>query len=115
MMHARSFALAVILLLATTFGALHIATATTVSAANLAQEEEAETGDQGGGEDDITEGEPSEETGAGEGETQETSTETGPPWTYQMAKILLVLVLLMAVGIAFLYYRLVVQRRQGRA
>jgi hypothetical protein len=40
-------------------------------------------------------------------------TETGPPWTYQMARITLVLVGFLGVGLGLLYYRLVVRRRRG--
>lgn len=39
--------------------------------------------------------------------------ETGPPWTYQMAKITLVMLLLLGVAIGAIYYRLVVRRRRG--
>jgi hypothetical protein len=41
--------------------------------------------------------------------------ETGPPWTYQMAKITLVLLLLLGLSIGGIYYRLVVRRRRGDA
>ena len=72
----------------------------------LAQEEETEG--KGGG------GQPAEETGAGEGET-EAPEETGPPWTYQMARmsLLILLVLFGAIGLA--YYRFVARRRRGEA
>jgi hypothetical protein len=39
--------------------------------------------------------------------------ETGPPWTYQMAKITLVLLVLLGLAIGAIYYRLVVRRRRG--
>lgn len=69
-----------------------------------------EGADEGGeGQDD-----PDAESGAGEGETEEASTEaTGPPWTYQMARITLVLLVLLALGLGYLYYRLVASRRKG--
>lgn len=41
--------------------------------------------------------------------------ETGPPWTYQMAKITLVMLLLLGLAIGAIYYRLVVRRRRGDA
>jgi hypothetical protein len=41
--------------------------------------------------------------------------ETGPPWTYQMAKITLVMVLFLGLAIGAIYYRLVVRRRRGDA
>jgi hypothetical protein len=62
------------------------------------------TTQQGGTEDE--EGESPEEGGAG--------AETGPPWTYQMARIALVLLALTLLGVAFAYYRFVaVRRREG--
>jgi hypothetical protein len=39
--------------------------------------------------------------------------ETGPPWTYQMAKVTLVLLVLLGLAIGAIYYRLVVRRRRG--
>jgi hypothetical protein len=41
--------------------------------------------------------------------------ETGPPWTYQMAKITLVMLLFLGLAIGGIYYRLVVRRRRGDA
>jgi hypothetical protein len=82
--------LALVLSVALTFA---VATPTSVTAAPaeasivLAQE-----GDEGGGQ-----------------------TETGPPWTYQMARITLVLVFFLGLGLGLLYYRLVVRRRRGDA
>ena len=62
------------------------------------------TTQQGGTEDE--EGESAEEGGA--------TAETGPPWTYQMARIALVLLALTLLGVAFAYYRFVsVRRREG--
>ncbi len=84
----------------------------------LAQQpgEDAETGgdaqDQGGG---AGQDDPDAETGANEGQTEEgTSAETtGPPWTYQMARITLALLVLLALGLGYLYFRLIVSRRKG--
>lgn len=58
-------------------------------------------------------GDPEAETGAGGGETEEGTAEPGPPWTYQMARIVLALTVLLALGMGYLYYRLVVVRRRG--
>ena len=55
------------------------------------------------------------ETGAGEGETGEAATEEGPPWTYQMARIAIALLVLVAGALGLLYYRLIVQRSRGAA
>jgi hypothetical protein len=70
------------------------------------QGEESEgTTPQGGAEDEG--GESAEEGGA-------VAEETGPPWTYQMARIALVLLALTLLGVAFAYYRFVaVRRREG--
>jgi hypothetical protein len=51
---------------------------------------------------------------AGGGKAQPAATPTpGPPWTYQMARISIVLLVLMIVAVALLYYRLVVARQRG--
>jgi hypothetical protein len=52
---------------------------------------------------------------AQEGDEGGGQTETGPPWTYQMARITLVLVAFLGLGLGLLYYRLVVRRRRGDA
>ena len=75
-------------------------------------DEEAEGQESQGGEGEG-QGSSEAETGAG-GETEGgASTETGPPWTYQMARLSLVLLVLLAGGIAFLYYRLITRRQRG--
>jgi hypothetical protein len=40
---------------------------------------------------------------------------TGPPWTYQMARLSVGLLLLLAVGIGATYYRLIAKRQRGEA
>ena len=54
------------------------------------------------------------ETGAG-GQTEQgaSTAETGPPWTYQMARLGLVLLVLLFVAVGLWYYRLVVVRARG--
>ena len=75
-------------------------------------EEAGETGQELGGEGEG-QSDPEAETGADEGESGGTE-QTGPPWTYQMARLSVVLVLLLLGGLGLLYYRLVVSRqRQG--
>ena len=66
-----------------------------------------ETGGEGEGQSDSE-----AETGAGAGETEEVE-ETGPVWTYQMARIVVVLLVLLLAAIGFLYWRLVGQRRRS--
>jgi hypothetical protein len=92
----------------------------------FAQEEDTQSEDTGGegvgqeeevsdteDEDGAGQSDPDAETGAGEGEQSGTSEEEGPVWTYQMAKIVIALLVLMALGIAAAYYKLVVQRQRA--
>jgi hypothetical protein len=77
------------------------------------QEEEAE-GQEGQGQEGEGQGGAEAETGAG-GETEGgESTEVGPPWTYQMARISVVLLVMLALGIGLIYYRLVAKRQRGQ-
>jgi hypothetical protein len=76
------------------------------------QEEEAEgqEGQPGKGEGQAGSG---AESGAA-GETEEgASAESGPPWTYQMARLSLALLVVLAAAIALAYYRLVAKRQRG--
>ncbi len=84
----------------------------------IGQEDESE-GSEGG---DTTEGDSGQsdeeaETGADEGETAEgqSTEEEGPPWTYQMARIGIVLMLLVAGLIGYLYYKMIILRQRGEA
>ena len=84
---------------------------------HLAQESGTENENAEGGEKEA-EGEgqsdPEAETGAGEGETEEAATEEeGPPWTYQMARISIVLILGFIAGMVLLYYKLIASRQKG--
>ena len=56
---------------------------------------------------------PDAETGVSEDEqTEPAEVEAGPVWTYQMSKIVIALFVLMMLGIAAAYYKLVVQRQR---
>lgn len=67
--------------------------------------------DKGGeGQDD-----PEAETGADESESESATPEEGPPWTYQMAKISLIGLAALLLACAYLYWRLVHQRRRGES
>ena len=59
-------------------------------------------------------GEEAAESGAG-GESGGATEETGPPWTFQMARLTLVLLFLWGLVTVIQYYRMVVQRSRGRA
>ena len=67
-----------------------------------------ESGGEGEGQDD-----PEAETGAGAGESEDAAEETGPVWTYQMARIVVVMLVLLVAAIALLYWRLVGRRRRS--
>lgn len=97
----------------------------------FAQEEGTEVGDPAGEGDPVGEEEGAEggetnskegdgqsdadaETGASEDEQAEPAeVEAGPVWTYQMSKIVIVLLLFMAIGIFMAYRKLVVQRQRA--
>jgi hypothetical protein len=51
-------------------------------------------------------------TGGGKAKAAATPT-PGPPWTYQMARISIVLLVVIIAAVALLYYRLVVARQRG--
>ena len=55
------------------------------------------------------------ETGADEGETAEGATEEGPPWTYQMARLGIILLVLVAALIGLMYRKMIVLRQRGHA
>ena len=86
-----------------------------VGAEEGAQQQEGGTteGDEGEDQESGGQDEPEAETGAGQDETGEAVTETGPPWTYQMARMALAALLLLGLAIAGAYYRFVVTRQRG--
>jgi hypothetical protein len=51
-------------------------------------------------------------SGGGKGKPAATPS-PGPPWTYQMARISIVLLVLILGAVALLYYRLVIARQRG--
>lgn len=118
-MHSRSAMVLVVLVLAAThvFVTSSVALGASGETIVLAQQQPNEDSGAGEGQDEGGAGQddPDAETGASEEETEDsTSPEaTGPPWTYQMARITLVLLVLLALGLGSLYYRLVASRRKG--
>ena len=52
------------------------------------------------------------DVGGGKGKPA-ASPSPGPPWTYQMARISVVLLVLIIAAVALLYYRLVLARQRG--
>ncbi len=67
-----------------------------------------EEGESGGSGNQGDEG----QQGEGGGESDEAAEETGPPWTYQMARISLILLFLTLLAVGFAYYRFVATRRK---
>ena len=65
-----------------------------------------EGGETGGGDSEA-------ETGAGEEEQASTEEEEGPQWTYQMARITLVMLVLLLLAVGALYYRMVARKQRG--
>lgn len=79
------------------------------------QTEDQDTGGEGTGAEEDNGG-PAAETGADEGQVEGgESEETGPPWTYQMARMSLALLILLGLAMAGLYWRLVLQRQRRGA
>ena len=66
-------------------------------------------------EDEEGQSDPEAETETGEEGSEPAETETGPPWTYQMARIGLVLLVFLALAIGAAYYRFVASRQRGAA
>lgn len=80
---------------------------------NISDEDSSEQGEstdsEGEGQSD-----PAAETGADEGETAEgeATEEEGPPWTYQMSWMGLVLMVIVGLLIGLMYYRMIVRRQR---
>lgn len=109
-MRARSALLLALLIALFSFQALPVA---------FAQDDTGGTEQDGAQSDQEGEGgqgEPEAETGAGEGETEGAAEEEeGPPWTYQMARITLVLLILLFLAMGLLYWRLLASRQRAGA
>lgn len=81
-------------------------------------EEDAQPGEEqqtGESEDEEGAGQQDPETQTDPGEGEEAGTETGPPWTYQMARAGLLMGFLVLAFIGLLYWRLVIRRARGTA
>ncbi len=76
-------------------------------------EEDATEGEETGGDEaDSGSSDEEAETGSGEEGTGEAAAETGPLWTYQMAKIVIALLVLIALAIGGAYYNFVHKRQR---
>ena len=87
-----------------------IATARTVT---LAQDTETEQGEAGNTSEGEGQSDADAETGAGEGEQEGAAEEEGPPWTYQMARIGIALLVIVAILMGLLYYRMIASRSRA--
>ena len=76
-----------------------------------AEQGDAETQGEDGGEGSGQSSEEAE-TGTEESESEGAATETGPPWTYQMARIIIVLSILLGLAIMRWYWKLVGSRQR---
>ena len=103
-MRARLPLLFALLLLVPSFTAL----APTAVAQEEAQEEQGGTDAEGEG----GAGDAEAETGAA-GDEEAAAEEEGPPWTYQMARITLALLLLLFLAMGLLYWRLLASRQRA--
>jgi hypothetical protein len=114
-----SVALVVALLLSLCLAAAMPASAASVRTMGVVQPED--SGDEGGADEsggaDSGEGQddPDAESGASEEESEGTAAETGPPWTYQMARISLIGLVALLLACAYMYWRLVVRRARGES
>lgn len=69
-------------------------------------------GDSESGGTDTESGQAQQGDAEGGGDSGGAAEETGPPWTYQMARISLALMFLTLLGVGFAYYRFVATRRK---
>ena len=120
-MRARTAAVLTLLLLCFTLptSLAHAATVTLSQEAGTDEEGAVSDEDesQGGEAGNETEGEgqsdPDAETGAGADEQEAAVEEEGPPWTYQMARIGIVLMVIVGLLMGLLYYRMIASRQRA--
>jgi hypothetical protein len=78
----------------------------------VGEEDETESGGTGTDETDSGSSDEEAETGSGEEGTGEAAAEVGPIWTYQMAKIVIALLVLIGLAIGGAYYNFVHKRQR---
>jgi hypothetical protein len=108
-MRSRTLSALLLVILLGSLALPQVASAATV----LAQQEGTENENAEGGEESEGEGQSDAdaETGAGEEEAEGAAEEEeGPPWTYQMARISILLILFFLLGMGLLYYKLIGSR-----
>ena len=109
-MRARLAAVLSLLLICCFSLPLSVAHARTVTLSQEVETEEGEAGNEGEGEgqSDVD-----AETGAGADEQEAAVEEEGPPWTYQMARIGIVLMVIVGLLMGGLYYRMIASRQRA--
>lgn len=118
-MRARIAAVLSLLLICFLVGvpAANAATATFAQAGEdvVTEEDETQQGEGTNEEDGEGQSDPDAETGAGADEQEggASAEEEGPPWTYQMARIGIVMMLLIAIALGVLYYRMIASRQRA--
>lgn len=113
-MRARGAAILSLLLICCFVLPASIAQARTVTFAQVGEEDESEQGEGGNVGEGEGQSDADAETGAGEGEQEGgESEEEGPPWTYQMARIGIGLMVLVGLMMGLLYYRMIASRQRA--
>ena len=79
----------------------------------VSEEDETQQGEGGNEEDGVGQSDADAETGAGQDEQEAATEEEGPPWTYQMARIGIALMLLIGLAMGLLYYRMIASRQRA--
>lgn len=79
----------------------------------VSEEDETQGGEAGNEGEGEGQSDADAETGAGEGEQEAATEEEGPPWTYQMARIGIALMLIVGLLMGALYYRMIASRQRA--
>lgn len=79
----------------------------------VSDEDESQGGESGNESEGEGQSDADAETGAGAGEQEAAVEEEGPPWTYQMARIGIVLMLIVGLLMGALYYRMIASRQRS--
>jgi hypothetical protein len=118
-MRARlAAALSVFLLLALPMAEVHARVVTLAQEVDsedsaVDQEDESQGSESGNEAEGEGQSDADAETGAGAGEQEAAVEEEGPPWTYQMARIGIALMVIVGLLMGLLYYRMIASRQRA--